>query len=599
MRRWQRITCVLLPFAAAYFLTYAFRTINSVISQHLVSEVGLSVAELGLLTSVFFLSVAVVQLPLGSCLDRFGSRRVQIISLPVAAIGALTACFADDFRTLLVGRVLIGIGVASALMAGLKAIAVWFPRDRVALASGVLVTLGSLGAIATTVPAEALLPSIGWRGLFGVLAVATVATALLTYFVVPEATCSSGTTTGPFSGLSAVYTDPYFWRLAPLSTTCVAASWSLQGIWAARWLSDVEGLEQTEIVSRLFIMAMAISTGALLLGIVAYRTRERVAPGLLLAVVAAVSIAAQISLIMRWPVPSHLVWVVIAAAGASTVLSFSALTQHFPREIAGQANAALNAMHVLGAFLLQFVTGLIIQQQLEQDGHRPLLAFQIAFAAGVGVQAAAILWYMFLTRSEQRATPQHNSEANWDQWLPVAEASVKRWKFIALGSTLCSAFLGLNLITADSGISGQGNRSVFQAIPASVADNLAEHFLARFVQNIRSLSTDAVVVRSRWVEAYAFLTDKAARELTDEVHETKPFSNIGERAIFVDVNYVKRLSENAFEIRWSETVYPSNKPVEIVWFVAKVWLVPGATPNNPFELCIDAFLSSPELPRVQ
>lgn len=594
MRRWQRMTCVLLPFAAAYFLTYAFRTINSVISQNLVSEVGLGAAELGLLTSVFFLSIAAIQLPLGSCLDRFGPRRVQTVSLPVAAIGALMVCFADEFRSLLVGRILIGIGVASALMAGLKAIAVWFPRDRVALANGVLVTLGSLGAIATTVPSEALLPLIGWRGLFGVLAVATVATAVLTYFVVPEAPSSSGAT-GPLSGLSSVYTDAYFWRLAPLSTTCVAASWSLQGIWAARWLSDVEGLDQTEIMRHLFTMAMAISAGALLLGTAAYRTRGRVAPGLLLAAVATVSLAAQISLIMRWPLPSYLVWATIAAAGAATVLSFSAVTQHFPREIAGRANAALNTMHVLGAFLLQSVTGLIIQQRLGQDGHRPLLAFQVAFAAGMGVQAAAILWYFLPTRSEKRPAPQHDSEAY--QWLAVAETSAKRWKLIALGSTLCSAFLLINLVAAGSGISGH-NRSVSQAIPISVADNLAEYVLARFVQDIRSLSTDAFVVRSRWVEGYAFLTAQAARELTDEVRETKPFLNIGARAIIVDVDYVKKLSEGSFEIRWSETAYPSNGPVEIAWFLAKVWLVPGAAPNNPFGLCIDAFLWSRELPVV-
>lgn len=589
MRRWQRITCVLLPFAAGYFLACAFRTINSVISQPLGSELVLSATELGFLTSVFFLCLAVVQLPFGSCLDRFGPRRVQLVLLPVAATGALVVCLADKFCALLLGRVLIGIGASSALMAGLKAIALWFPRDRVALASGVLVTLGSLGAVATTLPAEALLPSLGWRGLFGGLGVATAAIGFLIYLAVPDIPPARGVpTTGLFSGVRLIWRHPYFWRLAPLSTACIGASWSLQGLWAAQWLSGVEGLEQTQIAQHLFIMAVTISAGALLLGILAYRMQGRVGPDVLLAVVAAVSIVAQISLIMDWPIPSYLIWAAIVAPGASTVLSFSALTQHFPREIAGQANAALSTLHVLGAFLLQFATGMIIQQRIEA-GDRPLLAFQTAFAAGIAVQTVGIFWYVFRTRAAQRATLQPDSEANWHQLLAVVETTVKRWKMIALGATLCSAFLLSYLIAADPGVSGQDDRAVFQTVPASVADSLAEYVLTRFVQNIRSLSSDAVAVRSRWVEAYAFLTNKAARELTDEIRERKPFSAIGERAIVVDISDVKRLSENAFEIRWRETAHQRGEAVKVDWFVAKVWVVLGATPKNPFDLSIDAF----------
>jgi MFS family permease len=159
-------TCVLLPFAAGYYLSYLFRTINALIAGDLAADLGLDAFDLGLLTSVYFLSLAVVQLPFGALLDRYGPRTIQSLLLLVASVGALVFALAEHFLVLLLGRALIGLGVALALMAGLKAIVLWFPQGRVALANGWLVMLGALGAITATGPAEFVVQSIGWRGLF-------------------------------------------------------------------------------------------------------------------------------------------------------------------------------------------------------------------------------------------------------------------------------------------------------------------------------------------------------------------------------------------------------------------------------------------------
>ncbi|MBX9823237.1 MAG: MFS transporter, partial [Afipia birgiae] len=190
MLLWRPAVFVFLPFAAGYYLSYLFRTINALISHRLMSELSLNVADFGLLTSVYFLSFAVVQLPLGIYLDRYGPRRVQIALLPIAAMGALLFSAADGFAALAIGRVLIGVGVASALMAGLKAIVLWIPRERVPLANGCFVTVGTLGAVSATAPAEFLLSLIGWRSLFEILAAFTVACAVAIYLLVPEAETS-------------------------------------------------------------------------------------------------------------------------------------------------------------------------------------------------------------------------------------------------------------------------------------------------------------------------------------------------------------------------------------------------------------------------
>jgi MFS family permease len=385
---------VFLPFVIGYYIAYLFRTINAVMAAPLATELGLGAGDLGLLTSVYFVTFAAAQIPIGILLDRFGPRRVQSVLLLVAAVGSTLFAVSDHFLMLLVGRALIGLGVASAMTAGLKALVLWFPGDRVPLLSGLMVMLGALGAVTATLPADLLLDWIGWRELFGLFAALTAASAVMIYLIVPEATpVPSGAVS---AGLKKVYADRRFWRLAPLSASCIGTAWALQGLWAAQWLKDVEGLDRTGVVFHLFAMAVALSLGAILLGVTADRLRRRgVGPEVLLGLVAAVFIVTQSALILRLPLSSYLQWAIVAAVGAATVVSFGILAEYFPKELAGRANGALNLFHIAAAFIVQYATGVVLQHWTPEAGHYPEIAYQTAFALNLALQLAAWIWFMF------------------------------------------------------------------------------------------------------------------------------------------------------------------------------------------------------------
>src|SRR5262249_10145363 len=87
LSKWQMILSVFLPFAAGYYLSFLFRTINASISPVLASDFGLGAAETGLLASVYFLVFAGAQIPIGVLLDRYGPRRVQSVLLVLAVGG--------------------------------------------------------------------------------------------------------------------------------------------------------------------------------------------------------------------------------------------------------------------------------------------------------------------------------------------------------------------------------------------------------------------------------------------------------------------------------------------------------------------------------
>jgi MFS family permease len=394
-QNWRLIAAVFLPFAAGFYLSYLFRNINAVIAGPLTSELALDAGQFGLLTSVYFLTFAAAQLPVGILLDRYGPRRVQSGLLVVAAGGAALFAISESFLPLVVSRALIGLGVAAALAAGLKAIVLWFPKERLPLANGWMVMLGALGAVTATTPVEALLAWIGWRELFLLLAVITAVCALTVYLVVPDAPCAERVANKEMApGLRAVFTDQRFWRLAPLSATSIGTTWALQGLWAAAWLTDVERFDRVSLVRHLLVMAVALCLGALLIGWAADRLRSRgMSLRTLLGCLAALLIAAQLLLIFRCLSSSYVLWAMIAAVGSGTVLSFAILADYFPKELAGRANAALSLFHMGGAFALQCLTGFVIQAWATNHGHYPEVAYQAAFAINLLLQIMALVWF--------------------------------------------------------------------------------------------------------------------------------------------------------------------------------------------------------------
>ncbi|MCP1838093.1 MFS family permease [Bradyrhizobium sp. USDA 4524] len=406
---WRLTGRVFFPFAAGYYLSYLFRTINALIASRLSSDTGLGTADLGLLTSVYFLVLAAVQIPVGILLDRFGPRRVQSALLLLAAMGAGLFAVSTGFLSFLIARAMIGLGVAAALTAGLKSIVLWFPRERSALLNGYMVMLGSLGAVTATAPAEHLLTLMGWRQLFEILAAATGATAMLIYVVVPERAVVPSTPSMS-ANLSAVFSDKRFWRIAPLSAACVGSAWSLQGLWASPWLMDVEGLDRASLVGQLFIMSIVLSGGAWLFGtIVHYIKRRGLGAETILAVVAILFITAELTLVLRVPLPSILPWSVLAIVGTATVVSFAVIADYYPPELAGRANGALNVLHFGWAFLAQYATGLVLEQWSINDGHRTLQAYQVAFGLNVALQIAALAWF---------ALPWRRSFVSWMRSIP-------------------------------------------------------------------------------------------------------------------------------------------------------------------------------------
>ncbi len=398
----RAVGTVFLPFAGGYYLSYLYRSVNAVIADRLTADLGLDPAALGLLSSAYFLTFAAFQIPLGLLLDRFGPRRVQALLLCFAALGAGLFAVGQGAGTLILGRALIGLGVAGGLMASFKAITLWFPKDRWPLVNGCFLAMGGLGAMSATTPVEALLGVTDWRGLFAGLAAVTVAVAATIFLVVPNMgrPAEVPSLREQLAGLATIFRDRLFWRLAPISMASMASNMSIQSLWAGPWLRDVAGFDSDRVAGYLFGLALSMTIGFVATGLVADRLAAR-GIGLMSVMGAGMALfSLSLGVIVMGLVPEALwPWVLFGLLGNATALAYPQLSRHFPLAFAGRANTALNLLVFLGAFGAQYAIGLVIDQWPSVDGRSPAEAYTAAFAMVLAVQLAALAWFFWAGRA--------------------------------------------------------------------------------------------------------------------------------------------------------------------------------------------------------
>lgn len=394
-------TRIFLPFAAGYFLSQLLRSVNAVVSADLIAELSLDAWTVGLLTSAYFLAFALAQLPVGLSLDRLGPRRTESFLLLFAAAGAIVFALGSGPDALIAGRALIGFGVSACLMASFHAFALWAPPARLPFLSGAVMSVGAAGALAATSPVEWAVARIGWRMLFVILSGLAFATTAFLYLASRDAPESREHESVRESvvGLFSVFRSRAFWSVAPFSVAHQGSYLAIQSLWAGPWLSDVAGLQRTEVASQLSVLALGMALGFTGLGYVAGQWKARGGSPVTVWVAAAIVFqTAQLGIALGLVRHATLLWATFGIFGASGMLSYGVLTTRFPLQMAGRVNTALNVFVFTGAFALQAGIGAIITWLAPEGRAYSDLGYRVAFLSALGLQAAALAWLLLTSR---------------------------------------------------------------------------------------------------------------------------------------------------------------------------------------------------------
>ncbi len=395
-----------LVFAAGYFLSYFLRSANAVIAPDLQADVGLGPADLGLMTSAFFAAYAAAQFPVGLALDRWGPGRVASSLMLVGVAGALLFAVGTGLPTLALGRALLGIGLGSVLLAGLKAFALWWPPHRYATVSGLYFAVGSLGALLAASPLAWANAAIGWRATFAVAAavVGVVALAIARWTPAPPTRHAAAVDRAPEA--VARGTGALVVGLMALGFAFTGPAVGFQTLWSGPYLYDAFGVDADVAGRLLLVLSLGVSAGYAASGALADRFGLfRVTWVSALAFVAVQATLAALD-------PSRTSLAVVAAvygaygfAGGHCVLALANARAVLGAARSGRATGAINAASIGGVFVVQWGMGLWVEALAGAEGGAD--GYRWALATTAVVTLAAITGYVVVRRRFDR--PRHAS----------------------------------------------------------------------------------------------------------------------------------------------------------------------------------------------
>lgn len=385
----SRPVTVFLVFLLGYVLSQFFRAFLAVIAPELSAELGLSKADLGLISSAWFLAFAAAQFAVGPALDRIGPRRTVFATMIAAVAGAALFAASDGLATAALAMALIGVGCSAVYMGALFVFARTLAPERFAGLASVLIGLGSVGNLLGATPLALAAATVGWRPSLLAMAGVTAVAALLVLLLVRDPPRLPATAPSAVAVLRRMVADRGLRLLFPITLVSYAVVATERGLWIGPFLSEVYGLDAIARGNGVFAMALAMSVGAFL-----YAPLDRLL-GTRKWVAFAGTVATGVLLLVLAIAPGG---VGQAIALLSLIgmcgLTFGVLMGHgrtfFADAEVGQGLTLLNALFIGGAAILQPLSGLFMDIASESIGREGAYALMHAGFGALLLATAAI-----------------------------------------------------------------------------------------------------------------------------------------------------------------------------------------------------------------
>ncbi len=352
--------------ATAYMISQFFRNSIGVIGPDLAREFDLDATSLSLLASIFFLSFAAVQIPLGVAIDRFGPRIAMLVTAGVMLVGTFYFAMARGFGDLVAARFIIGLGCSSFLMAPLAIYSMRFDPRKFSGIIAIHVGGGNFGSLAATAPLALGAATIGWRNSFLVVGAVACVTTLLVFLLVKESAAARSqrdarreSASQLFSGVLAAVRIPSFWTIFLMQMTTYPAFAAILGLWSGPWLAHVYDMPVEARGKMLLAMV-----GAQIAGLMFWGSTDRFFGSYKTPVIIGSSLGAGLLAVGALvPLPLWAVMPYLVAFGF--IFGFSPLlTAHgkslFPERLMGRGLSLMNIAGIGGVFLQQTLTGGLI-----------------------------------------------------------------------------------------------------------------------------------------------------------------------------------------------------------------------------------------------
>jgi sugar phosphate permease len=385
-RRW----IVFILATSLFFLSQFYRTSNAVIASELIRDLSLDTEGLGLMSASFFYAFAITQIPIILLLDKVGPRRLMTFLTLLGILGAVIFSLADSLSMGLIGRILLGVGMACNLMGTFKLLTEWFEPVIFATLTGLVAAIGTFGNIMAAYPLVELVEQIGWRHSFQLIAAINLVLVLLLFIVVrdrPSDTIHNASGVEPaismkqaFLNLATLLKNRDYWIISVASFVRYGTFTAFQALWAGPFLREVMGYSAVKAGWIIVFMAAGLIIGSPFWGAVSdriFKTRKWI-------IFLSLLIVAGVALVLMSIPPDASVMVVTVLFFAFGFFSSAGMLMYphmkdlMPHEMAGATMTGINLFNMLGPAV--FLQGLgVMMQALYPEASRGPAAFDASF----------------------------------------------------------------------------------------------------------------------------------------------------------------------------------------------------------------------------
>lgn len=376
-----------------YVLSQFYRAFLAVLTPALQQDLGASAAQLADASGMWFLTFALMQIPIGHALDRIGPRRTAAVILALGGGGgALIFATATSGTGIVLAMGLIGIGCAPVLMASFFLFARLYSPAVFGTLAGVLIGVGNLGNLGAALPLSLAAEAFGWRGTVLALAVVTLLVAVAIWLFVKDPPVIAAPEGGQ-GGMLQILRQPALWAVLVMLLTSYVPAAAIRGLWAGPYFAEIYGLSPAAIGTVTLVMGLAMVAGNF-----AYGPADRWFGTRKGAVLGGNLVGLLLLLGLWWqPAPPYAVAVALIAGIGFCGMAFPLLMAHgrayFPPHLVGRGVTLLNLFGIGGVGALQMVSGRVYDAVPE--GAPPAEIFGVLFGFFAIVLAVGCLAYAF------------------------------------------------------------------------------------------------------------------------------------------------------------------------------------------------------------
>jgi MFS family permease len=351
-----------------YFYECLLQVSPSVMSNELMQDFAVTSKTLGILSGIYFYSYAAMQLPVGVLMDYFGPHRLLTIATLVCSISTIAFGMTDNFFMACLARLMIGFGSAFAVVGTMKFAANWFPAQRFALLTGLMVTLGMLGAIGGEAPLALMIDAYGWRHSMIIMGSIGIVLALLIFIIAKDAPENHMAQTHHLdaeeehllSSLWALMKNKQLWLVAAYGGLMYMATPVFCGLWGVPFLMQKMAIAKATAANYISLVFIGWAIASPLWGIYSNRIGLR-KPPMYIGCVGALICS---SLFIFAPIQSSLLMEVLlfvfGICSAGFLPAFSVAKELCNKKYVATGLSFMNMMNMVGIALAQPLIGFVL-----------------------------------------------------------------------------------------------------------------------------------------------------------------------------------------------------------------------------------------------